>query len=69
MKPRARNPFGGKVVALLRNAVNDEVVLRTGAGQEIAAIVTNESAKRLGLTAGRAAAALAKASGVLLVVA
>ncbi|QHE93417.1 hypothetical protein PI93_010560 [Pandoraea fibrosis] len=35
----------------------------------IAAIVTNESARRLGLTAGRAAAALVKASSMILAVA
>ncbi|VVE47947.1 transporter [Pandoraea horticolens] len=69
MKTSARNQFSGKVVALLRGAVNDEVTMRTDAGQEIVAGITHENTKRLGLTAGRAAAALVKASSVILAVA
>jgi molybdate transport system regulatory protein len=48
-----------------RGAVNDEVHLELPGGARIVAIVTHESAERLGLKAGVAAVALVKASSVI----
>ena len=47
-------------------AVNAEVVLDIGGGTSIAAIVTQESLKALGLAPGAPATALFKASSVIL---
>ena len=46
-------------------AVNAEVVLDLGSGTSIAAIVTQASVQALGLTVGRPATALFKASSVI----
>lgn len=62
----ARNQLPGQVVKVVDGAVNSEVVLRLKGGTELAAIVTRESAASLGLKPGAAAAALIKASHVLL---
>ncbi|VVE02479.1 transporter [Pandoraea capi] len=69
MKTSPRNQFTGKVISLQRGAVNDEVTLRTDAGQEVVAVITHESTVNLGLKEGSAAAALVKASSVILAVA
>lgn len=68
MKTSARNQFAGKVVALQRGAVNDEIVLRTDAGLEIVAVITHESTVNLGLAVGSPALALIKASSVIVMV-
>ncbi|AJE97165.1 TOBE domain-containing protein [Pandoraea apista] len=68
MKTSARNQFSGKVVALQRGAVNDEVTLRTDAGQEIVAVITHASTVNLGLREGSDAVALIKASSVIVMV-
>ncbi|MEC5406969.1 TOBE domain-containing protein [Paraburkholderia sp. MPAMCS5] len=60
----ARNCIAGTVSAVTKGAVNSEVVIGAGSAQ-IAAIVTNESAERLGLAAGKAATAIFKASSVI----
>jgi molybdate transport system regulatory protein len=61
----ARNCIAGTVSAVTKGAVNSEVVISAGSTQ-IAAIVTNESAERLGLAAGKAATAIFKASSVII---
>lgn len=66
MKTSARNQFVGKVAAVRRGAVNDEVTLEIAGGQRIVAIVTHESTENLGLQAGAEAFALVKASSVIL---
>lgn len=68
MKTSARNQFIGKVVALERGAVNDEVQIEIAGGQRITAIVTHASTENLGLKVGREAFALIKASSVILAV-
>jgi molybdate transport system regulatory protein len=45
--------------------VNAEVIIGAGSAQ-IAAIITNESAERLGLASGKAATAIFKASSVII---
>jgi molybdate transport system regulatory protein len=65
MKISARNQFRGKVVAVTAGAVNAEVSVALPGGQEIIAIVTNQSIKSLNLKEGMEAVALFKASSVL----
>lgn len=60
-----RNQFAGTVTRVLSGAVNTEVLLDVAGGIGIAAIVTNESAKSLGLAEGSAATAVFKASSVI----
>jgi len=61
-----RNQLRGTVTRLQPGAVNAEVLIDVGGGQTIAAIITQESARSLGLTAGTAVIALFKASSVIL---
>jgi len=61
----ARNQLAGTVAAVTPGAVNAEVVLDLGSGTSIAAIVTQASVQALGLTVGRPATALFKASSVI----
>ncbi len=70
----ARNQLTGTVSRVARGAVNDEVVIELGDGRDdglanraatIAAIVTSESARSLGLAPGVVATALFKASSVI----
>nr|WP_153099927.1 TOBE domain-containing protein [Paraburkholderia hayleyella] len=66
MKTSARNQLYGKVVALQRGAVNDEVTLALPGGQTIVALLTSDSTAALGLSEGVAVFALIKASWVML---
>ncbi len=68
MKTSARNQFIGKVVAVRRGAVNDEIELAIAGDERIVATVTRESTESLGLAPGREAFALVKASSVILMV-
>jgi molybdate transport system regulatory protein len=61
----ARNQLSGTVTRLQPGAVNAEVVIDVGGGLTIAAIVTQESARSLGLASGSAATAIFKASSVI----
>jgi molybdate transport system regulatory protein len=65
-KLSARNQLHGSIAAVTPGAVNAEVVLDIGGGMSIAAIVTQESLKSLGLAPGAKAVALFKASSVIL---
>lgn len=64
----ARNHFSGEVALARHGAVNDEVILRLAGGQEIVATVTSESATRLALAPGKKAAAMVKATSVIVMV-
>lgn len=68
MKTSARNQFAGKVAAVRRGAVNDEIELAIAGNPHIVATVTRESTGSLGLAPGREAFALVKASSVILMV-
>jgi molybdate transport system regulatory protein len=61
----ARNQLAGTVSRVQAGAVNAEIVIDIGAGLSIAAIVTQESASSLGLSAGSPATAIFKASSVI----
>ncbi|QIK38573.1 molybdenum-dependent transcriptional regulator [Caldichromatium japonicum] len=65
MKTSARNQFLGTIKSVRRGPINAEVVLDIGGGDEIAAIVTHESAENLGLAPGIEAQAMFKASWVI----
>lgn len=62
----ARNQLSGTVVSIRKSGLMCEVILRLGDGQEIAAIITVASAKRLGLRKGRKATAVIKATEVMM---
>lgn len=62
----ARNCLRGHVARLQTGAVNTEVVLNLPGGGSIAAIITNESSASLGLAIGKPAAAIFKASSVII---
>ena len=66
MKISARNVLRGTVTAVTRGAVNSEVVLRLAGGQRIVSIITNASAKSLGIRRGKTAYAVIKASSVMI---
>lgn len=67
-KTSARNELKGTVVRCQEGAVNGEVVIELSGGKSVAAVVTNDSIKSLGLKAGVKATALIKASHVILAV-
>jgi molybdate transport system regulatory protein len=62
----ARNQLSGKVAKVARGAVNSQVEVALPGGATVNAVVTNEAADELGLSAGVAVTALIKASHVLL---
>jgi molybdopterin-binding protein len=64
-KVSARNCIAGIVASVTKGAVNAEVVIAAQGGAKIAAIITNDSVDRLGLANGKAAAAIFKASSVI----
>ena len=66
MKTSARNQLVGTVASVDHGAVNDVVQLDIQGGQRLVATVTHESSVNLGLTPGKSAFALIKASSVML---
>lgn len=62
----ARNRLAGTVARVEPGAVNTEVVIDLAGGGSVAAIVTRESGERMGLAAGAQAAAIFKASSVII---
>ena len=65
VKLSARNQLVGKVSRIVPGAINTEVVLQGPGGVDVVAVLTNESARHLGLEVGVAATALFKASNVV----
>lgn len=65
MKTSARNQFLGKVKAVKHGPINAEIVLDIGGGDELAAVITQDSAAHLGLAEGTQAYALVKAPWVI----
>ena len=68
MKLSARNLLKGKVIKILRGAVNAEVTIHLPGGEHIVSIITNASVESLGLQEGREAYAVIKASSVMIAV-
>ncbi len=55
----------GKVTELTKGAVNADLTITDASGLAVSAIITNNSVDRLGLAVGKAAAAMFKASSVI----
>jgi molybdopterin-binding protein len=66
MKISARNMLKGKVKQIKPGVVNTEVIIELPSGSEIVSIITKESADKLGLSVGREAYAIIKASNVMI---
>lgn len=68
LKTSARNRLCGSIERVSEGAVNTEVVLALEGGARVASIITNESARELGLKPGDRACALIKAPHIILAV-
>jgi molybdopterin-binding protein len=68
MKLSARNVLKGKVVKVVKGAVNSEVTLELPGGVQVVSIITNESVKSLKLKKNAEAYAVVKASNVMIAV-
>ncbi len=66
MKISARNILKGKVLKIVRGAVNCEVIIELPGGAQLVSIITNASVDTLGLTEGKQAYAIIKASNVMI---
>ena len=67
MKTSARNQFAGRVTAVKRGAVNDEIELEVVGGHKLVAIITHESTEALGLCVDAQVFALVKSSSIVVV--
>ncbi len=67
-KTSARNRLCGVVSRCIEGAVNGEVVIELASGKSVAAIITNDSIRSLGLKTGVPACALIKASHIILAI-
>jgi molybdopterin-binding protein len=65
MKISARNILKGKIVKVVRGAVNAEVTIELPGGTQLVSIITNSSVDNLGLAEGKEAYAIIKASNVM----
>jgi molybdopterin-binding protein len=65
MKLSARNILKGKVIKVMRGAVNSEVTIELPGGTQLVSIITNTSVDNLGLKEGKEAYAIIKASNVM----
>jgi molybdopterin-binding protein len=66
MKLSARNALKGTVRKIILGAVNAEVIIELPGGAQITSIVTKQAVESLGLTEGKPAYAIIKASNVML---
>jgi molybdopterin-binding protein len=66
MEISARNVIKGTVKSVTHGAVNSEIILELPGGTELVAVITKKSAERLGLSPGKTAHAIIKASSVML---
>ena len=68
MEVSARNSFKGTVKKVVPGSVNTEIILEIAPGVEVVSIITKSSAERLGLSEGKTAYAVVKASEVMIAV-
>lgn len=66
MKISARNSLKGTVKKIIVGAVNTEVVIEVAPGVEMVSIISKESAESLGLSEGKEAYVVVKASNVMI---
>jgi molybdopterin-binding protein len=66
MKLSARNCLSGTIREIRPGAVNSEVILEIAPGTALVSIITNDAVKALGLTVGRRAYGVIKASNVMI---
>ena len=64
----ARNVLKGKVLKVVKGAVNSEVTLELLGGAQVVSIITNSSVENLRLEEGKEAFAVIKASNVMVAV-
>ncbi|MBD3789716.1 MAG: TOBE domain-containing protein [Campylobacterales bacterium] len=62
----ARNQLEGMIEKVTKGAVNTEVTLLLEGGEHIISIITNESAKELGLIPGQKAVAIIKSTDIMI---
>jgi molybdate transport system regulatory protein len=67
MKISARNQLEGTISAVNAGPVSTEIILDLAGGDKLVAVVTSESARKLGLAKGKKAVGLVKAPLVTLV--
>lgn len=65
MKLSARNIMPGKVVSVTKGATTSHVKIEVAPSLIVTAAITNEAVDSLGLTVGKAAMAIVKASSVM----
>jgi molybdopterin-binding protein len=68
MKLSARNVLKGKVLKVVKGAVNSEVIIELPGGEKLVSIITNASVTALGLKKGKDAYAVIKASNIMVAV-
>lgn len=68
MKISARNILKGKVIKVIKGAVNAEVTIELPGGENLVSIITNASVDALGLVEGKQAYAVIKASNIMVAV-
>jgi len=68
MKISARNILKGKIIKIVRGAVNAEVTLELPGGDQVVSIITISSVDSLKLKEGAEAYAVIKASSVMIAV-
>jgi len=66
MKISARNVLKGKVKSVKPGSVNDEITMALSGGDEMVAIITKASSKRLKLAKNKKVYAIIKASSVMI---
>ena len=66
MKISARNRLKGKIVELKKGATTAHVKIDVGGGQIVTSAITNEAVDELGLSVGKEAYAVIKASDVMI---
>ncbi len=66
MKISARNVLKGKVKSVKPGSVNDEITMVLAGGDEMVAIITKASSKRMKLAKNKKVYAIIKASSVMI---
>ena len=66
MKISARNQLKGRITKVVHGAVGAEISLHVAPGVEIVAVITDSSARELGLKEGMEVYAVIKASNVMI---